>query len=238
MNAHAITPNVARPCPTLAMAAKIPARPRHLCSMKRSVGLLLLLGVALLVFFITREVYKPEPPTEHITSDVLLERIRPVMKLVTAEGDFSEIYTYTNADASFNWLKQFSPFQKKAILRVKAKVSVGYDLEGMGLVFDEATHTVRYKGMGKAQVLSVQHDVDYYDLEAGTFNAFTAADHTRINAQAKRFIEKKIAGSGLMEAAEKQQGEFLVVLRAVVGHAGWTFEDGATLLDGRTRLKP
>lgn len=206
--------------------------------MKRTVGLLLLLGVALLVFFITREVYKPEPPTEHITSDVLLERIRPVMKLVTAEGDFSEIYTYTNADASFDWLKQFSPFQKKAILRVKAKVSVGYDLEGMGLVFDEATHTVRYNGMGKAQVLSVQHDVDYYDLEAGTFNEFTAADHTKINAQAKQFIEKKIASSGLMEAAEKQQGEFLVVLRAVVENAGWSFEDGATPVDGRTRLKP
>ena len=44
--------------------------------MKRTVGLLLLLGVALLVFFITREVYKPDPPSEHITSDVLLERIR------------------------------------------------------------------------------------------------------------------------------------------------------------------
>ena len=41
-----------------------------------------------------------------------------------------------------------------------------------------------------------------------------------------------------MEAAEKQQGEFLVVLRAVVEHAGWTFEDGATRLVGRTRLKP
>ena len=41
-----------------------------------------------------------------------------------------------------------------------------------------------------------------------------------------------------MEAAEKQQGEFLVVLRAVVENAGWNFEDGATPVDGRTRLKP
>lgn len=30
--------------------------------MKRATGLLLLLGVALLVFFITREVYRPAPP--------------------------------------------------------------------------------------------------------------------------------------------------------------------------------
>jgi hypothetical protein len=220
------------------MAAKIPGRPCHLYGMNRTVGLLLLLGVALLVFFITREVYRPEAPAEQITSDVLLERIRPVMKLVTAEGDYSEIYTYSNADATFDWMKQFSPFQKKAILRVKAKVSVGYDLEGMGLVFDEATRTVRYTGMGKPEVLSIEHDVDYFDMEEGTFNEFTAADHTRINAQAKQFIERKIAGSGLMEAAEKQRGEFLVVLRAVVENGGWTFDDQATPVDGRTRLKP
>jgi hypothetical protein len=105
-------------------------------------------------------------------------------------------------------------------------------------VFDEATRTVRYTGMGKPEVLSIQHDVDYFDMEEGTFNEFTAADHTKINAQAKQFIERKIAGSGLMEAAEKQRSEFLVVLRAVVENGGWTFDDQATPVDGRTRLKP
>ncbi len=34
--------------------------------MKRTTGLLLLLGVALLVFFITREVYRPAPPAEEV----------------------------------------------------------------------------------------------------------------------------------------------------------------------------
>ncbi len=205
--------------------------------MKRSIGLLLLLGISLLVFFITREVYRPDPPAEQVTSDVLLERIRPVMKLVTVEGDFSELYTYTHADATFDWLKQFSPFQKKAILRVKATASIGYDLEGMGLVFDEASRTVRFTGMGKPQVLALSHDVDYYDLEEGCFNDFTAADHTRINAQAKQLIERKVAGSGLFQAAEAQKSGFLVILRAVVENGGWRFEDATAPVDGRTRLK-
>jgi hypothetical protein len=199
---------------------------------------LLIAGIALLVFFITREVYRPDVPTERITSDILLERIRPVMKLVTVEGDFSELYTYTNADATFSWLKQFSPFQKKAILRVKARASVGYDLEGMGLVFDEATHTVRFNGMGKPELLSLEHDVDYYNIEEGTFNQFSAADLTKVNEQAKDLIRRKVAGSGLFAAAEKQKGEFLVLLQAVVQNAGWTFVDEATPRDGRTRLKP
>jgi hypothetical protein len=199
---------------------------------------LLIATTALLVFFITREVYRPDVPAERITSDVLLERIRPVMKLVTVEGDFSELYTYTNADATLDWLRQFSPFQKKAILRVKARASVGYDLEGLGLVFDENTRSVRFTGLGRPELLSLEHDVDYYNIEEGTFNQFSAADLTKVNEQAKDLIRRKVAASGLFAAAEKQKGEFLVLLKAVVENAGWTFVDDATPRDGRTRLKP
>jgi len=93
--------------------------------MNRIKGLLLLVGLGLLVFFITREAYRPEAATEQVSSTVLLERIRPVLKLVTVEGDFSELYTYRNAEAPMDWMKSFSPFQKKAILRVKGRCQRG-----------------------------------------------------------------------------------------------------------------
>ncbi len=70
--------------------------------MNKIKGLLVLVGVALLVFFITRAVYEPERATEQVSSTVLLERIRPVLKLVTVEGDFNEMYTYSDAQASFD----------------------------------------------------------------------------------------------------------------------------------------
>jgi hypothetical protein len=190
-----------------AMAAKIPGRARHLCPMKRGVGLLLLLGVALLVFFITREVYRPAPPTEQVESTVLLERIRPVMKLVTVEGDLSEVFTYAdNSAAWFDWTKDRGWNRKQAILLVKARASVGYDLEGLGLEFDEATRTVRFKGMGEPKLLSLEHDVKYFDLEEGVFAEFSAADHTKMNAMAKERIQRKV--------------------EAVVENAGWTFVEG------------
>lgn len=195
--------------------------------MDRTKGLLLLLGVGLLVFFITREVYRPEASTEQVEATVLLERVRPVLKLVTVEGDFSEVITFSDANAAwFDWTKELPWNRKQAMLLVKARASVGYDLEGMGLEFDEATRTVRFTGMGKAKLLSLEHDVKYYDLEEGTFNAFSAADHTRMNAQAKQRIQAKIPASGLFRKAEEQQGEFLVILKAVVENAGWTFVEG------------
>ena len=205
--------------------------------MNRIKGLVVLVAVGLLVYFITRSVYEPEASTEEVSATVLLERVRPVLKLVTVEGDFSELYTYRTADATFDWMKHFTPFQKKAILRVKGRASVGYDLEGMQLDLDEATRTVRLMGMDKPTLLSLEHDVDYFDLDEGSFTSFTAADHTRINAQAKELIRGKVATSGLYQAAEARRNEMLMVLKAVVENAGWTFDDHVSPRDGRTRLK-
>ena len=206
--------------------------------MDRTKGLLLLLGVCLLVFFITREVYRPDATSEQVDSTVLLERVRPVLKLVTVEGDFSEVITFSDANTAwFDWTKDLPWNRKQAMLLVKARASVGYDLEGMGLEFDEATRTVHFTGMGAPKLLSLEHDVKYYDLEEGTFNPFTAADHTRMNAQAKQRIQAKIPNSGLFQKAEKQKGEFLVILKAVVENSGWTFDDRVSPQDGRNRLK-
>ncbi len=195
--------------------------------MNRIKGLLLLVGVGLLVFFITRSIYAPEAADEQVSSTVLLERIRPVLKLVTVEGDFNEIYTYRDAQATFDWLKNFSPFQKKAMLRIQARVSVGYDLNGMDLLVNEDSRTVRLRGMAAPQVLAMEHDIDYYDMEAGTFNPFTAQDLTRMEAQAKGMIQARIPESGLLRAAADRKQEMIKVVRTLVESAGWTFVDAS-----------
>lgn len=208
-----------------------------LCTMQRIVQFVLLAAVGLLVFFVTKAYYAPAEPSEQISSTVLLERVRPVLKLVTVEGDFSELFTYRSDDAAFDLLKRFSPFQKKAILRVKGRASVGYDLEGLDLRIDEKSRTVTLMGMSDPKLLSLEHDVDYFDMEAGTFASFTAQDHTRINAQAKEMIRGKVPSSGLYEAAEAQRNDMLMMLRAVIENAGWTFEESGTVRDVRAKGK-
>ncbi|MFZ1333681.1 MAG: DUF4230 domain-containing protein [Flavobacteriales bacterium] len=204
--------------------------------MRKVFGIVLLAAFGMLVFFITREAYQPEASGTEVSSTILLERVRPVLKLVTVEGDFSELYTFKKADASFEFLKQFTAFQKQAIVRVQGKASIGYDLEGMELTFDTTTHTVRLTGMDKPKLLSLEHDMDYYDLEAGAFNSFTAADMTRINAESKQLISNKINSSGLYEAAATQRDQMLAVMRAVIENSGWNFEDNVSPRDGRSRL--
>jgi len=97
-----------------------------------------------LAFTLGSKFHLPIPKTTE-DSVVLLEKIRTVCKLVTAEGEFSEIYSYKSS-----YPFDFSFFTKKALIRVKAKVSVGYDLTKIKIEPDTKNHTLIISGMPPA----------------------------------------------------------------------------------------
>ena len=197
----------------------------------------LVLGACLLVFFLTREVYRDDAPPPEENSTVLLEQVRKVMKLVTVEGDFNELYSREDSWNYNSWLARLPGFKKKILLRVKARASVGYDLTGTHLVMDEESHTIYLDLPAKPEVLSLEHDVDYYDLDEGVFNHFAPQELTAINAEAKKRIREKIATSGLFQKAEEQRAEVVALVRALVESKGWKLEEGTGVKDGRVRLK-
>ncbi|MCW5900064.1 MAG: DUF4230 domain-containing protein [Flavobacteriales bacterium] len=203
--------------------------------MRRITLLLAIIATALLAFFITREVYRPGQGSERVSASVLIERMRPVLKLVTVEGEFNELYHHKD---SWNWRYSVPGFtEKQAILRVKARVSVGYDLDGMRITTDEATRTVTLLAPPEPQVLSIEHEVDYYDISNGIFNRFSPQELTALNTKARQQVLDKVPTSGLFDEADKQRGVMVEALRAIVESAGWTLEAGYTPKDGRTRLK-
>ncbi|HMU12769.1 MAG: DUF4230 domain-containing protein [Bacteroidetes bacterium] len=198
----------------------------------------LTLGACLLVFFITREVYRDDTPEPATNSTVLLEQVRKVMKLVTVEGDFNELYSREDNWNYARWLADMVPgFKKRVLLRVKARVSVGYDLSGMTLTADERTRTVHLDLPDKPVILSLEHDIDYYDLDEGVFNHFAPHELSAIEADAKRRIRDQVEEGGLFAKAGEQRAELVALVRALVEGKGWTFEEGTAVQDGRTRLK-
>ena len=105
-------------------------------------------------------------------SNVLLEKIETVAKLVSVEGFFSEIYSYKD-----DWEPVPNPiyspkFSKKALIIVKAKVSVGYDLEKMSIEADHARKVIRISNIPEPEIISIEHDQKYYDMEESSFNSF------------------------------------------------------------------
>jgi Protein of unknown function (DUF4230) len=178
-----------------------------------------LLAVFAAGILLTRWYFKRSEPVQQESGVVLLERIKQVAKLVTVEGYFSEIYDYQDYygyDLSF--------FRKKALIRVKAKVSVGYDLEKMQITAVPETKTIRLSGIPSAEILSIEHDLDYYDLQEGLFNDFSAEDYDKLNTNAKEFIRKKALESDLTKSAANQRNSLLETMRFMAESGGWKLE--------------
>ena len=150
---------------------------------------------------------------------VLLNRIEKVMKLIAVEGNISEVYDYKEY-FSFD----ISPFRKKALVRVNARVSAGYDFEKMRVTVDEESKTIFVENFPDAEILSIDHDLDYYDISQGTFNRFTNEDYNMINSRAKEYVAEKAKDSDLLQAAEEQKQELIDMLNLLIQAGGWSLK--------------
>jgi len=182
------------------------------------IGILLLLLVVGGVWVKCNYIPADQPKIEE-QSQVLLERIKKVSKLVTIEGYFSEIYDYKEY-----WGYDYSPFRKKALIRVKAKVSVGYDLKSMKLDAFPEEKKIVISNLPDPKIISIDHDLDYYDITEGSFNAFTKEDYNKMNKSAKEKVEKQALASDLLISAENQGNQVLETITFMVESAGWTVE--------------
>ncbi|MDQ3016710.1 MAG: DUF4230 domain-containing protein [Bacteroidota bacterium] len=203
--------------------------------MRQWIWILITLCALGMAFWFGTKLKWPQTQTTE-SSIVLLERIRTVCKLVTAEGEFAEIYEYKeNFAENIPLLSNQQLFGKKALVRVRAKVSVGYDLSKVNMEPNEKSQTLVISNIPPAEIISVEHDLDYYDLSTGIFSQFSTADYNKINANAKGFIISQVQKSSLMNAADDKRDELIGVIRYMVEQAGWTvLIIGDTGADSRT----
>ena len=151
-----------------------------------------------------------------VSQEVILEQIKNVVKLGTVEGYFSEIYNYKE-----HYGPELSFFTKKALIRVKAKILAGFDLEAIKIGVDEKSRTVTISNIPDPQIISIEHDLDYYDITEGIFNSFTTEDYNRMNVQAKTYIKSIALKSGLMDNARKQLNSHIELLKVMMNSYGW-----------------
>ncbi len=186
-------------------------------TIKRLFFLVGVLGVFALGFYLARHLYPRWELHDEEKTTVLLEKIQTVAKLVTVEGQFSELYHYKDY-WGYDWLI----FRKKAILRVQARVSVGYDLSNMEVEARPDEQLLVIKNIPtEPEILAVDPVIDYFDIREGTFNSFQEADYNQLQQNARRFIEEKARDSELLDKAREQGFELLEVIRFMAENAGW-----------------
>ncbi len=143
-------------------------------------------------------------------STLLLERIEKVFKVVVAEGYFTEIYDH-------NSQKEFLGFfnvNKKALVISRAKVSVGFDFGRMKVKRDDVSRKLIVEEFPEAEVLSIDTDYKFYDINQGWLNKFNHEDYTNILNEAKKVMQDKALTSDLPKVANRQVGLMMTQLAA------------------------
>ena len=158
---------------------------------------------------------------ENVTdnSNVLLEKIRKVYKMVVVEGEFADIL---DRKEYIGW--DLPGLRKRALVKVKAKVSVGYNLENLKIDFDRTNKVMKISNLPEPEILAIDSDINYYDIENGMFNSFTPQELSQINKAAKDTIRANALRSPLMATAREQASEMFGLITQVAQESGWRVE--------------
>ena len=163
---------------------------------------------------------KSKELTEH-QSTVLLEKIKSVCKLISVEGDFAEIYKYENTKERFLSLVSS---KKKALIVINAKAQIGYDLQKIFMHADNEKKKIILTNFPEPEVISIEPELEFYDIQNGLFNTFTPNDLTSLNKEAKKHILEKIPESGLMDTAKREAVEAVLIIEKIVETIGWKLD--------------
>lgn len=154
---------------------------------------------------------------ETVRVDVILEQIKEVFKVVNVEGRFSEIFNRKE----YLWF-DISPLRKSAVIRIQAKVLAGFDMDSVQFITDEKSKTIRMKLFQEPMILAIDHSLDYYDLQQGSFNYFSPDEMSAMQQTAIDIIRKKADQSDLLKRSKERMTESLQWIQMMVKPMGWT----------------
>lgn len=157
----------------------------------------------------------------HDQSVILLDKIKQVCKLITVEGEFSELYTHRDEKQLFFKLFQT---EKRALLIVKAKVMIGFDLTKINIDINPQKKQVELSRFPEPEILSIDSDLEYYDIQKGIINKINEADLTNMNKRSKEFIREKVEQSHLVQIAKDQANDTIALVQQLIESVGWQFE--------------
>lgn len=183
------------------------------------IGLIIGAAVVAVLAYYFRTIFIKDKSEQQ--SVILLEKIRNVSKLITIESDFTEIMHHKD---SMNLLLNLLKSDKKAIILSQSKVMVGFDLKLIKIKPDPKNKTLELTHFPPPQVLSIETQVEYYDISNGLFNKFDAADLTQINVKLRENIEAKIPQSGILNTAQEKALDTIRMIEQIVETFGWRLQ--------------
>jgi hypothetical protein len=148
-----------------------------------------------------------------ITHDLVVDRVRNVAKLVSAEATVRDVLVYRNT-----WYGS----TKQSLVVVTARLLAGVNLEsGTDVRIDEKARRIEI-AMPHASMLAVEvTDLRTYDEQRGLWNPFRPEDRDRIFQLARQQLTRSAEQMRLTTRAEESAKE---MLETMFGVEGWVAE--------------
>src|SRR5690606_18178988 len=106
--------------------------------------------------------------------------------------------------------------RKKALVIAKAKVLVGYDFGKIKTHIDPDNRKLIVDYFPEPEVLSMDTDYKFYDIEQGFINRFHSEDYTNILSEAKKTMNERALDSDLPRIAANQLQVMMLQLAAAM----------------------
>lgn len=164
---------------------------------------------------------------------LIQKQIKNVGKLVVTEGQFSQVFSYSNSRRFY--LDVFSA-RKKALILVNAKVEVAYDLSKMDVEVDEANKKVIIKYIPEQEV-NIYPEISYYDVTQDYLNQFKADDHNKIRTRIDDSLREKVNDSEIVTNAQNRLISELQKIYILTSSMGWTLEYNQQTLEGEDAVQ-
>ncbi|GAA4272768.1 DUF4230 domain-containing protein [Aquimarina gracilis] len=165
--------------------------------------------------------------TELESSDLILDQMKNVGKLVVTEGHFAEVISYKDNKGFFSGLFTAT---KTALVVVNAKVQVSYDLSKIDYIVNKDIKTVVITKIPEPEI-NINPDIKYHNLAYGFLNQFAPKDHNLIKKKVIDQLEKKVHNSSLVANSENRLISELQKIYILTNSLGWTLKHKNTIID-------
>ncbi len=176
---------------------------------------------------------KDKRETLEANTSLIQKELKNVGKLIVTEGSYAQVFTYNDSKDLFYGLLDA---KKKALIVVNAKASIAYDLSKVNTNVDEATKTVTITNIPEPE-LSINPNIQYYDITQDYLNQFTASDYNKIKSRVEKSLRKKIEASELRTNAENRLISELQKIYILTNSMGWTLKYNSTVVENEAELQ-
>ncbi len=131
---------------------------------------------------------------EGVSSAPVVQAVRRIARLATVEMEIADVVKYEEVKTVLVF-----DIPKNATLRLRGKVTGGFDLaHGFDVEADAARHRILVR-LPAPQILSIDDRLEWFDEQSGWLNPITPADRTRWTQWARAALSRAAKDAGLFE---------------------------------------